>query len=308
MIERNNIKISTISWIHRGGIASNYYEPESVEELITIYTMVANSGESYNVIGHTSNIYFKNSYCVDNLISTKSLTEWSLNDGIIKCMCGVSVSRLAKAMVADGINGFEGLIDLPGTVGGAIYGNAGCYNCSLSELLIKAEILTPDGTVNVLNRDELLFSPRNSILKRGLMKGVILNVYLKALAGDAAELVRRMENIKIHRRQTQPAPYNNLGTTYFNLGERTLFGLIVEKIGGGISLLIKCMGVRVNRLKKLRLRVELSFAGARSVSPYLFSLNRFIWKDANADAEFVKYQKTLTRLFKKPSLEIEIFE
>lgn len=242
MIEKKKIRISTISWNHRGGIANNYYEPESLEELISIYTKVANSGESYNVIGHTSNIYFKNSYCVDNLIATKSLTDWNFNDGIIKCMCGVSVSRLAKAMVADGISGFEGLIDLPGTVGGAIYGNAGCYNCSLSELLIKVEILTPDGTIKVLNRDELLFSSRNSILKRGLLKGIILNVYLKALYGDVAELVRKMENIKIHRRQTQPAPNNNLGTTYFNLGERTPLGLIVEKMGGAISLILKYLG------------------------------------------------------------------
>lgn len=308
MIEKKDIKISSISWIHRGGTAKHYFEPETIEELINIYTNVANSEESYNVIGYTSNIYFKNSYCVDNLIATKSLTKWSISDGVIRCMCGVNVSRLAKAMVADGISGFEGLIDLPGTIGGAIYGNAGCYNCSLSELLIKVEILTPDGTIKLLRRDELLFSPRNSILKRGLLKGVILNVYLKAIPGDVAELFRKMENIKIHRKQTQPAPNNNLGTTYFNLGERTPLGLIIEKMGGGISLIFKFLGVRADRLKKLRLRLELGFVGARSVSPYLFSLNRFIWKDANADAAFVKYQKALIRLFKKPSLEIEIFE
>lgn len=115
-----NKRISELSWIHRGGMATNYYEPESVEELVELVRSFYYTGEKFDLVGITSNIYFKDSYNVDNLVSTKQINRYTEDDSVITAECGVNVARLSREMVAKGVKGFEGLIDLPGTVGGGV--------------------------------------------------------------------------------------------------------------------------------------------------------------------------------------------
>ena len=74
---------------------------------------------------------------------------------------------MALTAIEAGIQGFEGLIDLPGTVAASLYGNAGCYGCSISSLLKSATILTEDGEVINAGKEWFDFTKRSSSLKRG---------------------------------------------------------------------------------------------------------------------------------------------
>lgn len=76
MISCNNKSISELSWIHRGGWCYNYYEPENIEEFKSLLSHLYGENTSFQVIGMTSNIYFKDSYNVENLISTRKLNSW----------------------------------------------------------------------------------------------------------------------------------------------------------------------------------------------------------------------------------------
>lgn len=91
-------------------------------------------------------------------------------------------------MVKGGYKGFEWLVDLPGTIGGAVVNNSRCYGCQISHLLKEVRLLQSDGTVTNLSPQDLAFKFRSSDLKRGEINGVILTVTLILEKGNAAEL------------------------------------------------------------------------------------------------------------------------
>lgn len=253
----------------------------------------------------TSNIYFKDTYNIENLISTRRLTFWTETEDEIRCDCGVSTSLLSRRMVDKGYKGFEGLIDLPGTIGGAIYGNAGCFGCLVSDLVESVEVLNPDGQVHTYTKEEMGFSHRMSNFKSGSISGVILSSKLKIEKGDAAELKAIADKNHELRKQNQPAPKDNLGTIYCELGNRTQFGRVVGIVGGAYFRLLKLKGYDIAKRSYLRELFELKLAGGHKCLTYL-DKGRFIWKDKSADTIFEKYQNIINRLYRHPRLEIDI--
>lgn len=302
------MEFSKLSWIHRGGVITNYYLPQSTNELEEVITNLNKSGAQYLVVGHTSNIYFKNSYNIQNLVQTSKLTNYTILEDYVECECGVHVRLLARDMVKRGYKGFEGLVDLPGTIGGAVVNNSGCYGCQISDLLLGAKLLQPNGVVSYLSPQELAFTFRSSSLKRGEVKGIILTVTLRLVHGDPDELMKLAEIAHQDRLRTQPGPQNNLGSTYYSFGGRTLYGESLRIVSGIYSKCLSLLGKDAKYRGKKRYELEFILAGGRKVIPYLWSSNRFIWKDNRADQVFQQYQKVLKRIYVDPKLEIEIFE
>ena len=178
MIIRNNISVYDICWLNhaQGGMIGTFYEPENLDELRNICSTLYKEDKDFDLIGHTSNIYFLPDYSVANMVSTRKCNNIVEETDYIICDCGVSVAKLSHQMVDKGIKGFEGLIDLPGTVGAAVYGNASCYGCSINSLLISFELLKPDGDIVTVYPNDLKLSKRSSSLKRHELKGIILSV------------------------------------------------------------------------------------------------------------------------------------
>ncbi len=305
MISYNNKSISELSWIHRGGVAYSYYEPENLEEFKNLLSHLYREKSSFQIVGMTSNIYFKDTYNIENLISTRKLTFWEEIKNGIRCDCGVSASLLSRKMVDKGYKGFEGLIDLPGTIGGAIYGNAGCFGCLVSDLVESVDVLNPDGQVCTYTKGEMGFSHRMSNFKNGKICGVILSAKLKVKKGDDVDLKAIADKNHELRKQTQPSPKNNLGTIYCELGKRTKLGRFVGILGGVYFRLLKLKRYDIVKRSYLRELFELNLAGGHKCLPYL-EKGRFIWKNKRADTIFEKYQRVINRLYRNPRLEIEI--
>ena len=91
-------------------------------------------------------------------------------------------------------------------------------------MLIKAEVLLPDGTIEVYEKKDLGFGWRTSDFKSCKKNGLILGIYLKKEAGDLEELNLRSQQNHENRKKNQPGPKYNLGTNYCSFGERKLFG------------------------------------------------------------------------------------
>lgn len=286
-----------------GGVILHYYEPETTKELIELVCELNTRQEYFDIVGYTSNIYFKDTYNVDNLITTRRLNSFQDNKNEVTCECGVSVSKLSKEMVSQGVVGFAGLIDLPGTIGAAVYGNAGCYDCLLSDVLISVKVLESNGVTKEYKTEELHYSKRNSDFKRGAIKGAILSVKLKKNYGDIKMIERMAAENHTNRIKTQPGPQNNLGTTYCYFGKRTKLGVIVKYASGLLCKVASALTLNVRSWK-----MELTLIGYKKLIPYLWNIDRFIWKDSQADKYFVEYQKVINKLFQNPQLEIEVKE
>ena len=304
MVITHNIPTYSISWLSSSynketamGMIDNYYVPENIEELRDLCVSIWDKGEDFKIVGHTSNIYFQPNTNIHHLISTKKLNKWSIKRNRIICECGVNVKSLTKIMVDEGVEGFAGLIDLPGTIGGGIYGNSSVSNYSIAKLLMSVEILCEDGYVREFSGMEMGFQYRSSNLKRHEVSGIILRCTLKMKKGYKEKEKREATMIHEWRKKYQPGPLNNLGTTLL-LGRYSFYGYIISTI----AHLFKMNSSHSDKIS-LILKIE----NASGLAPYLFGFNRFMWKDAKAHNYFHKYIQIIKRLYRSPQLEIEIW-
>jgi len=308
MIIRNNVPIYDICWLNyaKGGIIGTLYEPQNIEELCDICSTLNRERKRFDLIGHTSNIYFHPDYSVDAMVSTRKCKHHTLTENVIECDCGVPVAKLARKMVDEGVKGFEGLIDLPGTVGAAVYGNASCYGCSINSLLLSFDLLKPDGSIETMYPNELKLTKRSSSLKRNELKGIILSVKLKKEQGDVILLKSLAEKNHHLRKVFQPSPKDNLGSIYASKQKKTAFGFIVLGIAKFFGLIYGLTGKNFKQVRDKQKEIVLSLLQARDLLPYVYGWNRYIWKDELAHTLFWKFDKIHRRLYKDNEFEIEI--
>lgn len=303
MTIKHDIKTYSISWLSSSydknsatGMIDNYYLPETVDELKTLCVELLNNNELFRVIGHTSNLYFLPDTNIKHLISARKLNRWHIKGDSLICECGVNVKTLAKAMIEEGFEGFAGLIDLPGTVGGAIYGNASVGSFSIAKLLDSVELLNEFGQIEAFSHEDMKFQFRSSALKRKEMRGTILSCTLQLRKGNKDEERKRADIIHNWRMENQPGPLNNLGTTSL-LGSRSAYGFYAFSIAKLLYFL---------HFPRKRNDYFLNIMGASHLSPYLFGYNRFMWKDPKAHEYFADYVRFINKAYNNPKLEIEV--
>lgn len=297
-----------ICWLNHAesGIIGTYYEPENKAELEGICKELFCQNKRFDLIGHTSNIYFLPGYNVDYMVSTRKCNTYIESEHEIVCDCGVPVMKLARKMIAEGIKGFEGLIDLPGTVAASVYGNASCYGCSISHLLISCEVLLPDGKRKTLFPNDLRFSKRSSALKRGDLSGVILSIKLRKDFGERDEIKRLADRNHQKRKQTQPAPSDNLGSIYFKSGGWSLYSCLPRMLSKIYEMLFFFSVKDRKERKKRKMEFLFRLIGGTDVFPYVYDWNRYIWKDEHSHKMFWKFHRLHQKMFKESEFEIEI--
>jgi UDP-N-acetylmuramate dehydrogenase len=144
------------------------------------------------------------------------------------CESGVVFSNLANRCASKGLAGLEWAATVPGTVGGAVYGNAGAFDGGMSGNLILAEVLTREGRENLLV-EQMGYGYRTSALKRGEKKAIVLSVLL-GLRNSAREAVSvKIEGFSERRKLTQP-PGASMGSMFKNpAGDHA--GRLIEAAG-----------------------------------------------------------------------------
>jgi UDP-N-acetylmuramate dehydrogenase len=127
---------------------------------------------------------------------------------------GVVFSNLAHRAAAQGFSGLEWAATIPGTVGGAVYGNAGAYGGDTAQDLLRAEVLTEAGR-EWRSVEELGYGYRTSLLKRGEIKGIVLSAEFR-LKNAAAETIKTTINQLTARRKVSQPPGASLGSMFKN--------------------------------------------------------------------------------------------
>lgn len=309
MVIKEKQPISTISWLTslKGtGCAKLFYEPESIDELVELCKGFYTDNLDFDLIGHTSNTLYTPDYCCERMVSTRKLNNFVFEDNYIECDCGTSVRKLALKAVEKGVKGFEGLIDLPGTVASAIYGHATCYGCDLSSMLIEATILTDDGKTIIVNPDWFEFTFRNSVLKKGLKKAVILSLKFQRNNDDATELKRIADKNHEKRRSSQPEARNSLGSIFAHQGRRTFLNYSLAVITRLYGIILFLSGKDAKEIDAKRRHLTFAMLFATDVEPYIQTWNWYQWKDEKSHSLFWKYVKIHKLMFTKSVFEIII--
>lgn len=314
-LDRNNIPYSvntplkTKTWIKTGGICNFYIQPQSIKQLEIITQFLFENKIKFEVVGATSNSFFTNQYNPQVVISTLHLNNITQTDNHIICECGVLVSKLARECVQKGIGGFSGLVNLPGTVAAAIYGNASCFGCSLSQLLESITILQFDEQnsqthTHKLRYEDLKFEHRSSDLKKKIITGVIISIQLKKINSDPQIEIKKAENATRKRKLSQEKSLNNLGSVYGKLIYRKN---IKNIIAYSIKRLFKTLHLANDGILIYKY-IQLRQYGYLCLNKYISdkNINTFIWQDEKAEEMFQTYQEFMNKVYINPQLEIEI--
>lgn len=305
-----NIKSYSVTWLANTydqsssqGIIAYYYLPETMEEMTELCRDLYDRKEKFYVVGSTSNIYIRPNTNIEHLISVKLLHQFYVEDDFLYCECGASVKQIVRKMIKDGMKGYSCMIDLPGTVGGAIYGNASVSTDSIVQQLVDVKILLRDGSVRTFSPDELKFSFRSSSLKRKEWDGIILSCRLKRTKGDQQKIEDEAQMVHAWRKVNQPGAARNLGTTsLLSITNRTMLGMVLR-------CLVSFVGMFVPSKKRndVKIKLIMTWLGKPGLAKYLFGLNRYMWLDSAAHLCFDDYIEVINQLYVKPRLEIEVW-
>lgn len=298
-----NVSLASKSWIKFGGIASLWISPKSVRELEEVSRYLYSNNIAYDLVGQTSNIFFHSTYNPQVVVSTVKANQYRKEGDMLICDCGCNVMRLANEMLAEGYAGFYGLVGLPGTVASAAVNNAGCFSCSISEMLISAEVLMPNGSIKTFAKEDFGYEKRSSRFKKGEVKGVVLSVKLKLQkAENIDEECRKSEETKLYRKTYQEGPAKNLGSVFAKM---TLKYNYKNRLAAIMTTIATRFGFK--NKKQIHKGMLLWLYGYSDLNPYISDkqINTFVWRDADAEKKFVRYKEFMGKVFDGLILEIE---
>jgi UDP-N-acetylmuramate dehydrogenase len=127
---------------------------------------------------------------------------------------GVVFSNLANRCASQGLSGLEWAAAVPGTVGGAVYGNAGAFGGDVSGDLLSTELLTMDGR-ETLTSEQMGYGYRTSVLKRGELKALVLSADFALTNSTKQDVTVKIQQFSAHRKATQP-PGASMGSMFKN--------------------------------------------------------------------------------------------
>lgn len=213
-----------------GGPADVLVEPKSLEKLQETMVTINKYKVKWTAIGRGSNLLVSDLGIEGVVIKLgNGMDHLELEGDEVHVGGGYSLIKLVTIISKKGLTGLEFAGGIPGSVGGAVYMNAGAHGSDMSKVLKKAHILFEDGKMEWLTADELNFSYRTSILQKE-RPGICLEAVLNVEQGNREEVVAQLQKNKDYRRDTQPFSYPCAGSIFRNpLPDYA--GQLIEKAG-----------------------------------------------------------------------------
>lgn len=192
------------SYFGIGGPAQYLAFADGADQLTELLDLAADRGLPITVLGNASNVLIGDDG-VEGLVVINRARQLGLHDGDrISAESGALMGQLAHFAADNGIAGFEFGLGIPGTVGGSVVGNAGCFGSDVSKVLERALVWRSAG-VSWQGRDDLEFGYRRSALQREPGSAVVVAAWLQGSARPEAEIRDRMVQVQDRRRRSQPA-------------------------------------------------------------------------------------------------------
>ncbi|MBD8068388.1 UDP-N-acetylmuramate dehydrogenase [Bacillus sp. PS06] len=211
-----NEPLANHTTIKIGGPADLLLIPKDINGLKTTMDLIRKHNTAWTAIGRGSNLLVSDKGIEGVVIKlANGLDHLTINGTTITVGGGYPVVKLAMVISKEGLDGFAFASGIPGSVGGAVYMNAGAHGSDISKILTKAHILFEDGTMEWLSNREMEFSYRTSILQHE-RPGIVLEAEFELKEGTKKEIMAIMQKNKDYRRDTQPWNFPCAGSIFRN--------------------------------------------------------------------------------------------
>ncbi len=233
-----------------GGPARVFVMPQEEEQLCKAILLCRDLRLPYYLLGNGSNILFADEGWSGVILDASALKSSIQREGCtLRAGAGTLLSSLCREALRAGLTGLEFAYGIPGTVGGAVYMNAGAYGGELKDVLTRVRYLNQEGQIVCAEAAELDLSYRHSIFEEN--GGCILSAEFRLTPGDPAEIQAKMEDLMGRRRDKQPLDKPSAGST-FKRPAGAFAGALIDQCGlrgyrhGGAAISEKHCGFVVN--------------------------------------------------------------
>lgn len=227
-ITRPDEPLAPYTWLRVGGPAQFFVEPRSVEELAAVVRACHEQELKVRVLGDGSNLLVRDEGASGAVIHLprELFSAVSVDGTTVRAQAGALLSHVVSQAVRAGLAGMEVLTGIPGTVGGALHGNAGGKGGDIGQFVREATVLTETGETLVRDGDELAFAYRQSSLD----DLVILDAAFELTPDDPDEIARRMRKIWITKKANQPLSHQSAGCVFKNPRGQSA-GQLIDRAG-----------------------------------------------------------------------------
>jgi len=243
-------KMSEHIYFKVGGPTDILVTPTDVEQLRKTLKICTENSIPYYIIGNGSNILVKDGGIRGVVIKLVKLNKMERTENLIKVGTGVLLKDISSEALDASLTGFEFACGIPGSVGGAVFMNAGAYNGEIRDVIKEAEVINNNGEIIVLSKEELELGYRTSkVMKEN---SVVISAVFELIYGDKEKIQARVDVLTNKREEKQPLEYPSAGST-FKRPEGHFAGKLIEDAGlkgftiGGAMVSEKHSGFIINK-------------------------------------------------------------
>ncbi len=196
-----------------GGPADYFTVPTTNEEVKAVVSICKELQVPYYILGNGSNLLVSDEGYRGVVIQLyKEMSQIEVSGNTVRAQAGASLAKIANAALEAELTGFEFAAGIPGTIGGACVMNAGAYGGEMKDVLVTVTVLTQDGEILTLSKDELELGYRTSIIAK--KDYIVLEALVELVPGKYDEIKAVMDNLREQRVSKQPLEYPSAGSTF----------------------------------------------------------------------------------------------
>lgn len=238
------------SYTKTGGNSDILILVKSTEDLVNIVNFVNKNNIPLTILGNGSNILISDSGIRGITVITSELNKIEiLENNIVTCEAGATLKELTNILIEEELTGLEFACGIPGSIGGAIFMNAGAYGGEMKDVVLRVETIDEHGNIKVYNNEQMKFSYRHSIIQDN--KEIVTKIYFKLQKGIKENIIAEVNDLNKKRSDKQPLEYPSCGSV-FKRPEGHFAGKLIQEAGcqgltvGGAQVSTKHAGFMVN--------------------------------------------------------------
>ena len=222
-----NENLSKYSWFNLGGPADIFFRPENKEQLIEFLKEIKKNNYKIHILGAGSNTLIRDSGVKGVVIKlgSKFSDIKLLEKGTIEVGAAILDRKVSDFAKNNDIGNMEFLSCIPGSIGGAIAMNSGCYGSDISKVLVSIKVLDDKGNEKEIKNNEISFYYRSTNLPENY---VILSAILRGKISSKKLIEKKQEELIQRKKESQPSRIKTGGSTFKNSNEKKAWMLIKE--------------------------------------------------------------------------------
>ena len=226
---KENVDMKKYTTYKAGGTAKLMVFPKNIDELIKLLKYIKTNNIKHKVLGNGSNVIFSDSLYDGIIIKLDKFDNLEINNTTITVGAGYSLTKLSLKCARLGLAGLEFAAGIPGTIGGAVFMNAGAYKSDMGYIVKEVKVLTPDLEIKTLSNKEMDFHYRTSFIQKN-PEYICLEAIIELQKGNRDLILEVINDRKRRRIETQPLEFPSAGSVFRN-PEGDFAGRIIEEIG-----------------------------------------------------------------------------